>query len=214
MATLASPSAHGALMDTIYRHQKHIYDATRKYYLFGRDGLIAGLDSAPGKAVLEIGCGTGRNLACIARQWPGALLHGLDISEQMLSVARQRLDPGCTLACGNATDFDANALFGRATFDRVVISYALSMIPQWQQTLDHAASLLAPGGSLHVVDFGDFEDLPLPLHRLMHAWLTRFHVTPRTDLAAVAAQIAAERQLGLSTLRGRWGYFRRVTLRR
>ncbi|MBB4613673.1 class I SAM-dependent methyltransferase [Novosphingobium taihuense] len=214
MASVVQQASHGALMDTVYRHQKHIYDATRKYYLFGRDGLIAGLDAAPGKTVLEVGCGTGRNLACIGRQWPGAHLYGLDISEEMLSVARQRLDSSCVLASGDATDFDANTLFGRATFDRIVISYALSMIPQWQQTLDHAASLLAPGGSLHIVDFGDFEGLPRPLRRLMHGWLTQFHVAPRADLAAVAARIAAERQLSLRTLRGRWGYFRRVTLRR
>lgn len=214
MASMAQQASHGALMDTVYRHQKHIYDATRKYYLFGRDGLIAGLDAAPGKTVLEVGCGTGRNLACIAHQWPGAHLHGLDISEEMLSVARQRLDPDCALARGDATDFDAAALFGRSVFDRVIISYALSMIPQWQQTLDHAASLLAHGGSLHVVDFGDFEGLPRPLQQLMHGWLARFHVTPRADLCTVASSIAAERNLGLRTLRGRYGYFRRITLRR
>lgn len=201
-------------MDAVYRHQKHIYDATRKYYLFGRDGLIAGLDAAPGKAVLEVGCATGRNLACIARQWPGAHLYGLDISDEMLTVAHKRLAGSCALAHGDATDFDAAALFGRASFDRVVISYALSMIPQWQQTLEHAASLLAPGGSIHIVDFGDFDGLPRPLAQLMHAWLARFHVTPRADLATFATRIAAERQLGQRTLRGRYGYFRRITLRR
>ena len=31
---------HAALMDTVYRGQRHIYDATRKYFLFGRDRLI------------------------------------------------------------------------------------------------------------------------------------------------------------------------------
>lgn len=214
MATLAPPSPHGALMDSVYRRQKHIYDATRKYYLFGRDGLIAGLEAGPGMAVLEVGCGTGRNLDCIARTWPGAHMHGLDISDEMLSVAQGRLGPDCALARGDATDFDAKALFGRATFDRVVISYALSMIPQWQLTLGHAASLLAPGGSLHVVDFGDFSGLPSPLRALMHNWLNRFHVTPREDLNAVAVRIAADRDLTLRTLRGRYGYFRRITLRR
>ncbi|MDP3551489.1 MAG: class I SAM-dependent methyltransferase [Novosphingobium sp.] len=214
MATLAPPSPHGALMDAVYRRQKHIYDATRKFYLFGRDGLIAGLEAAPGMNVLEVGCGTGRNLACIARTWPGARLHGLDISDEMLSVARGRLGPDCQLARGDATDFDATALFGRPTFDRIVISYALSMIPQWQLTLGHAASLLAPGGSLHVVDFGDFSGLPAPLRALMHQWLARFHVTPREDLSAVTVRIAADRNLALRTLRGRYGYFRRISLRR
>lgn len=66
-------------MDSIYRSQRHIYDLTRKYYLFGRDRLIAGLDLLAGGSVLELGCGTGRNLALIARRWPGAELFGLEI---------------------------------------------------------------------------------------------------------------------------------------
>lgn len=214
MASIAQPSAHGALMDAVYRRQKYIYDATRKYYLFGRDGLIGGLEVAPGMALLEIGCGTGRNLDRIARTWPGTPLHGLDISDEMLSVARGRIGPECHLARGDATDFDPSALFGRGTFDRIVISYALSMIPQWELALGHAASLLAPDGSLHLVDFGDFSGLHGPLRTLMLKWLDRFHVTPRENLTAVAMRIAEDRSLALRTLRGRYGYFRRVTLRR
>ena len=162
MATLAPTPTHDALMDAVYRNQKYIYDATRKYYLFGRDGLIRNLEAAPGMSVLEIGCGTGRNLACAAMSWPDAHLHGLDISDEMLSVARGRLDSDCLLARGDATNFDPAALFERATFDRVFISYALSMVPQWEQALAQAARILAPGGSLHVVDFGDFGGLPRP----------------------------------------------------
>ena len=33
-------SDHAALMDRVYRRQRHIYDATRKFYLLGRDPLI------------------------------------------------------------------------------------------------------------------------------------------------------------------------------
>ena len=42
-------------MDAVYRNQKYIYDATRKYYLFGRDGLIRNLEAAPGMQGASIG---------------------------------------------------------------------------------------------------------------------------------------------------------------
>ena len=47
-------SDHKGLMDGVYRYQRHIYDLTRKYYLLGRDGLIADLDVPAGGAVLEM----------------------------------------------------------------------------------------------------------------------------------------------------------------
>lgn len=214
MASIASPSGHGALMDGIYRRQKHIYDATRKFYLFGRDGLIDGLDARPGASVLEIACGTGRNLDRIAQIWPGVRLHGLDISVEMLSTARKRLPADCRLACGDATDFDAQGLFGQAAFDRIIISYAVSMIPQWEATLEHACRLLAPGGSLHVVDFGDCMGLPGPLRAGLMAWLRAFHVSPRANLLTLMSCLASENGMALRTRRGRCGYFRRITLTR
>ncbi|MDH4412604.1 MAG: SAM-dependent methyltransferase, partial [Rhizobium sp.] len=35
---------HADRMDRMYRYQRHIYDLSRKYYLLGRDHMIAGLD--------------------------------------------------------------------------------------------------------------------------------------------------------------------------
>ena len=37
-------SDHSVLMDDVYRYQRHIYDASRKFYLLGRDRLIDALD--------------------------------------------------------------------------------------------------------------------------------------------------------------------------
>ena len=49
-------------MDRMYRHQRHIYDLSRKFYLLGRDEALSRLRPAPSDGVLEIACGTGRNL--------------------------------------------------------------------------------------------------------------------------------------------------------
>jgi S-adenosylmethionine-diacylgycerolhomoserine-N-methlytransferase len=169
----------------MYRYQRYIYDFTRKYYLFGRDTLIRELGVPVGGSVLEVGCGTGRNLAMIGDLYPETRLFGLDISAEMLATAKAKLRrqglADANLRIADATSFTA-AAFGEKGFDRIVISYALSMIPDWQKALDAAIAALAPGGSLHVADFGQQEGWPGGFRRLLQAWLRRFHVTPRESL--------------------------------
>ena len=190
-------TGHGGLMDNVYRRQRHFYDLTRKYYLLGRDGLIAGLAPPRGGAVLEIGCGTGRNLIAVGKAWPDARLYGVDISEAMLESARKAVTKAgmadrVVLAQGDACAFDAGALFGRETFERIFISYALSMIPNWQGALRQAASCVAPGGKLDVVDFGQQDGLPIIWKRALFEWLERFHVTPRAEIRQALEGLAAE----------------------
>jgi S-adenosylmethionine-diacylgycerolhomoserine-N-methlytransferase len=176
-----------AKMDAMYRLQRHFYDLTRKPYLLGRDTLIRELSPAPGGSVLEIACGTARNLLCIARRYPTARCFGVDISSTMLqtaraSIAREGLADRVWVELADATSFDPMLLFGVERFDRVVISYALSMIPDWKMVLELAANLLAPNGSLYVVDFSDQAGLPGWFRQGLFAWLNCFSVTPRMDL--------------------------------
>ncbi len=192
-------SSTQALMDDVYRRQRHIYDASRKYFLLGRDHLIEALMPAPqGAHVLEIGCGTARNLIAAARAYPGATFYGLDISREMLATAaahvrRAGLADRVRLGAGDATRFDAQTLFGRPTFDRVFFSYSLSMIPQWREAMASATGVVMPGGRVHLVDFGQQERLPDWFRRLLFAWVGGFHVEPRADLAKAAALLARER---------------------
>jgi S-adenosylmethionine-diacylgycerolhomoserine-N-methlytransferase len=178
---------HAALMDSIYRNQRYIYDFTRKYYLFGRDRLIAELAARPGESVVEIGCGTARNLIKMARLYPKTGFYGLDASEEMLVTARQAvsragLSARIHLAHGFAEDLSP-AMFGReAPFDDAVFSYSLSMIPDWKQALKSASSALAKNGKIHIVDFGDLTGLGSFGGKLLGAWLKIFHVSPRIEI--------------------------------
>lgn len=180
------------LMDRIYRRQRHLYDSTRKYYLLGRDRLIERLSPPSGGRVLEIGCGTARNLVAAAGAYPQAAFYGIDISAAMLEtarakVARDGLSPRIRLACADATRFDPALLFGVPGFSRVFLSYSLSMIPEWRMALGQAMAWVQPGGELHVVDFGGQEELPRWFRHGLRIWLAQFHVDPRDGLEAAFA---------------------------
>jgi S-adenosylmethionine-diacylgycerolhomoserine-N-methlytransferase len=184
-------------MDAIYRYQRFIYDASRKYYLLGRDRLIEGLGPPPGGTVLEVACGTGRNLIKAARRYPQARFYGFDISGAMLDTARgaivrHRLADRVSVGLGDATDFSGERLFGVPAFDRVFVSYSLSMIPPWRAALRQAFGAVAPGGTLHIVDFGDQSDLPRWFRSGLRAWLAKFSVEPRAELEAELKALAAE----------------------
>ena len=130
-------------MNRMYRRQRHIYDGTGRYYLLGRDRLIAGLQPAAGVSVPEIGCGTGRNLVLAARLYPDARFFGIDVSTEMLTSAiaaieRAGLNGQIRVAHGDGAAFDPQALFGVQSFDHVMISYSLSMIPGWCRVLQAA----------------------------------------------------------------------------
>jgi S-adenosylmethionine-diacylgycerolhomoserine-N-methlytransferase len=171
------------LMNRAYRRQQHIYDLTRKYFLIGRDRLIERLGPAPSDRVLEIGCGTGRNLIVAARKYPHARFYGIDVSTEMLTTAIRAIDRAglssrVRVAHGDAGAFDPAMLFGIARFERVFFSYSLSMIVRWDDALNRTIALLPPGGELHTVDFGTLERLPPLLRTPLRSWLSLFHVTP------------------------------------
>lgn len=210
---------HARRMDSIYRTQRHLYDATRRYFLLGRKELIARLAPPPGGSILEVGCGTAWNLIEAARLHTNTQLHGFDISEVMLATARQKVAAAelanrISLAQADATNFKPTELFGRASFDRVFISYALSMIPNWRDAVDRSARLLSPEGELHIVDFGRCGGLPRPFRTGLYAWLALFDVEPRRDFEPALVRIAARLDLEPEFLSLYRGYATLAVLRR
>ena len=175
-------------MDRMYRYQRHIYDLSRKFYLLGRDRLIRELKPGRGARICEIGCGTGRNLVALSRRYPDASVFGIDASNEMLktartNIARAGLGGRIRLECCLAEDLDPAETFGLAApFDAIVLSYTLSMIPDWRRAVDHAVAVLRPAGLLAVVDFSQQRGLPRWFRGLLRHWLALFEVMPRAEL--------------------------------
>ncbi|MBL8882571.1 MAG: methyltransferase domain-containing protein [Hyphomicrobium sp.] len=198
-------------MDRQYRFQRHIYDATRTHYLLWRRRLIKELAPPRGGSVVEIACGTGWNLVRAARRYPQARFYGLDISAEMLRTAtaaiqKNGLRDRVKLAQGDATNFDLQATFELAGADRIFISYALSMIPDWPSAIESAVRALNPGGALYIVDFGRMERLPHAPRWAFRRFLKHYNVTPRHDLERVAREAAGRHGMQIRFEESRRGY--------
>ena len=153
--TARPASAHAAL-ERYYRLHARLYDATRWSFLFGRARVLEEIASVTTpRRILEVGCGTGRNLVGLARRFPAAAITGVDLSAPMLARARRKLAPlGARVKLQHGA-YGAKPLDGPPP-DLVLFSYALSMFnPGFDSAIAAAARDLAPGGHIAVVDFHD-----------------------------------------------------------
>ncbi|MEM7679980.1 MAG: class I SAM-dependent methyltransferase [Pseudomonadota bacterium] len=177
-------------MNNMYRWTRHVYDFSRKFFLLGRDILINHLNAQEGHRICEVGCGTARNLVKMAKRYPMAEFYGVDASDEMLKTAEDNLKKASfvgriPLKQGFAQNFNPVELFelsNKRRFDKIVFSYALSMIPPWKESIDHALNILPKGGEIHIVDFGGQEGLPAWFRAFLFWWLKLFHVYHKPEI--------------------------------
>ena len=172
-------------MDKMYRHQRYFYDLTRKYYLLGRDKMIAEMDVKSGENVLEVGCGTARNLRILAKKYPHTNFFGLDASSEMLKTAEEKTAnlKNINLKVALADDFNYQQTFDLSNqFDTIYFSYSISMIPTWKESIANGLDNLKSGRAFYIVDFYDQKDLPSWFQKILKGWLKQFHVQFWGDL--------------------------------
>jgi S-adenosylmethionine-diacylgycerolhomoserine-N-methlytransferase len=201
-------------MDKMYRWTRHVYDFSRKYYLLGRDRLLREMELQPDDRVIEIGCGTARNLIKLARMRRDVRCYGLDVSTEMLATATQkvkarRLQDRITLMHCFAEQLDYAKTFSLdAPFDAVFFSYSLSMIPPFREAIDAALRSLKRGGVMYVVDFWDQGKWPGPFRAGLKRWLDLFHVHFRPELLEYLKELDAKGvgSLTVKPVAGRYAY--------
>ncbi|WP_442485423.1 class I SAM-dependent methyltransferase [Aeoliella sp. SH292] len=165
--------SHQQRLDSFYAGQAEHYDATRQKMLHGRDELFATLPAPADGVWVDLGCGTARNVEA----WGDRLTNFrhatlVDLSESLLGIAKKRVDDkGWTnieLRHADATTVDLEP----GSVDVLTFCYSLTMIPNWYDAIDHALTLLKPGGTIGVVDFYVAKKYP-PEGRAKHSWFRR-----------------------------------------
>ena len=117
-----------------------------------REQAVATLELRPGDRVLEIGCGTGRNLPALrAAVGDTGHVYGIDLSAGMLTRARSLVDRhrwrNVTLVHGDAVDYQAPE-----PLDGVLFGFSYSTMPHHHAVLRRALAQLRPGGRVCVMD--------------------------------------------------------------
>ena len=171
-------SDHAVRMARTYSRQAPLFDLTRAPVLFGRPVLADHIDT--GASVLEVGCGTGHNLATLSEAaGPSGRVFGVECAPAMLDRVRRRGLDGVELI---EAEYGVDPLpEGIAPLDAIVFSYSLSMIPEFDRILHRAHSDLRNGGRIVVLDFMNSPS------RLMCAWMRSVGVSlgpARTDSIA------------------------------
>ncbi len=168
----------------LYRKRAPRYDITSHVYgLIGyrlNDYRLCGIEALrlhPGDTVVEIGCGTGANFARLERAiGPTGAIVGVDLSPGMLDRARSRVRRE---GWSNVTLVESDA--ARYAFpervNAVFSTFALTLVPSYDDVIQRGADALVPGGRFVVVDFKAPGSWPEPAVRAIVPLLRPFGAT-------------------------------------
>ncbi len=142
-----------------------VLSGERLVYGAGRRAGIRLLDPQPGDVVIDLGCGTGLNLPALrAAVGSSGLIVGIDRSADMLAMARRRIESHgwgdqVALIQADAATIDPATIAdvirsrrGRSSADRLLATYALSVIGQRDDAWSRCGAVLRPGARAAIVD--------------------------------------------------------------
>jgi phosphatidylethanolamine/phosphatidyl-N-methylethanolamine N-methyltransferase len=134
-----------------YRRWSAVYDV-----VFGgissvaRKRVAALVNRLPGRTVLEVGVGTGLALPCYS---PTKRITGIDLSAEMLALARRRVEEVGLRNVDDLLEMDAEATaFADGQFDTAVAMFVASVVPNPRQLLLELRRVVRPGGNILFVN--------------------------------------------------------------
>jgi len=157
----------------LYRKRAGQYDfSANVYYLIGfrevkyRKLAVSKLQLKPGDTVVEVGCGTGLNFPYLldAIGETGRLI-GIDLTDAMLVKAKERVRrndwPNVELAQTDAATFRFPS-----GIDGAISTFALTLVPEYEEVIRSASRALKRGGRWVVADFRKPANWPMWIVKL------------------------------------------------
>jgi len=112
------------------------------------------VDASVPQTVLDVACGTGDfSLQIAGAAHSGTIVHGLDLSEGMLSVMREKvkeagMEEKILPLRGNSEEIH----FPSDTFDRVTVAFGIRNFEHREKALGEILRVLVPGGRLVILE--------------------------------------------------------------
>jgi demethylmenaquinone methyltransferase/2-methoxy-6-polyprenyl-1,4-benzoquinol methylase len=151
------------------------YDLLNRILSFGTDQswrrrAVEALQLGAGAHVLDLATGTCDLAIMVAQRHPSARVTGLDGSEQMLAIGRNKLTQAGVVGRVELVQGDALALpFGDESFDAATVAFGMRNIADRPKALSEIARVLRPGGRVAILELCE------PREGLL-APVARFHV--------------------------------------
>jgi trans-aconitate 2-methyltransferase len=105
--------------------------------------LIARIDVPEPERVVDLGCGPGNATATLLERWPGARVHGVDSSTEMIAKAAGLAGPRLSFSQGDVESWRPGA-----AVDIIVSNAVLQWVPGHVELLPRWIEALRPGGAL------------------------------------------------------------------
>lgn len=126
-------------------YDKHLSEDDTYHQKVILPNLLRLVEPRRGAAVVDLACGSGYFAKAFAQE--GAVVTGIDISEELIAIAR-RNTPAVSYHVGRAEDCP---IISTQTKDKVVIVLAIQNIEHVQKVFIEAARMLKSGGTVHLV---------------------------------------------------------------
>ena len=153
-------SSESVRLVSIYRRRAKRYDrSSLLLYLAGfrhwayRKRAIRSLALNPGDTVVDLGCGTGLNFSLLQAQiGSGGTIIGVDLTDAMLDAATDRI---ATHGWSNVrlVKSDAAAYAFPSVVDGILSTFALTLVPEFDEVIRNGARALQPGKRFVILDF-------------------------------------------------------------
>ena len=137
--------------------------------LLWRRLAIRSINLPPAARILDLACGTGDFTLELARRWPDAAITGVDLTPEMIELARPKL-AGARNVAFSIGDAQELAIAGSESFDLVVCAFGFRNFPDKAKALAECARVLVPGGRLVVLEL--FRPGSKLLGAAVNAWLS------------------------------------------